>query len=47
MPFTLGFRARWLLEEHFDSHGHDFGAMDEVDYQAQADAFLGGPLGRP
>ena len=45
MPYTLGFRARWLLEEHFDAHAHDFGAVDEADYEAQADAFLGGPRG--
>ncbi len=45
MPFTHGFRARWLLEEHFDAHAHDFGAVDEAAYEAQADGFLGGPLG--
>jgi hypothetical protein len=45
MAWTLGFRARWLLEEHFDAHGSDFGAVDEANYEAQADGFLGGPRG--
>lgn len=45
MPFTLGFNTLDDLEEHFDKHNHDFGAVDELHYQRLADAFLGGPLG--
>lgn len=49
MPFTRGFRTRWLLEEHFDNHCADFnvcgdGTPDDEDlYEALADEFLGGP----
>ena len=45
MPLTRGFRARWLLNQHFDDHTQDFGAANEWAYEALADAFLGGPLG--
>ena len=45
MPLTRGFRARWLLNQHFDDHNQDFGAADEPAYEALADASLGGPLG--
>ena len=45
MPFTRGFKARWLLNEHFDARGLDFGATDEAHYEALADAFLGSTLG--
>ena len=40
MPHTKGFmdRVRWL--DHFQSHGHEFGAVDENDYLRMADEFF-------
>jgi len=43
VPFTLGFDPR-LRGEHFDNHATDLGATTEEEYEALADAFIGGPL---
>lgn len=43
MPFTLGFRDRVDLIEHFDRHAMDFGATTEEEYELLADYFLGAP----
>ncbi len=29
---------------HFERHGHEFGAVDEVQYERMADAFMVGPM---
>jgi len=29
---------------HFKRHGHEFQAADEIQYEAMADAFMGGPM---
>ncbi len=34
-----------MRDEHFDAHGIELGALDELDYEAKADAFLSRPLG--
>ncbi|WP_221119613.1 hemagglutinin repeat-containing protein [Rhizobium lentis] len=32
------------LQDHYNRHGNDFGAKSAAEYQAQAKAFLGGPI---
>ncbi|MBI3909532.1 MAG: hypothetical protein HY320_01195 [Armatimonadetes bacterium] len=43
MPFTSGFDPA-RLADHFAKHSGDFGAKTAAEYEAMADAFLGGPL---
>jgi pyocin large subunit-like protein len=40
-----GFRNRERLEEHFDKHGHEFGAPTAAAYLALAQAVRDGPVG--
>ena len=46
MPLTRGFAPKELGRQ-FKKHGQEFKAATAVDYQALADAFLGGPLSSP
>lgn len=44
MTYTSGFGAN-RLADHFARHGDEVGAATEHEYEALADAFVGGPLG--
>jgi pyocin large subunit-like protein len=41
---TRGFADEDTRDGHIDRHGHEVGATSAEDYEAKADAFLGGPL---
>jgi len=40
---TVPFRDAIDLQQHFGDHGHEFGIITELAYEARADAFLFGP----
>jgi hypothetical protein len=40
MPFANAVE----LAMHFQKHGHEFQAPDTLQYEALADAFMGGPM---
>jgi hypothetical protein len=40
---TVPFANPYLLQIHFDKHGHKFGATSETDYERMADAFMSQP----
>ncbi len=44
---TVPFRSANLRAKHFESHGHEFGATDEYDYERMADTFMSAPLEPP
>ena len=44
MPHTKGFFNHRQLVRHCALHRADFGIEDEADYQAMADAFIGGAM---
>ena len=43
-----GFRSQALLDEHYEKHGHEFGAISKAEYlrlaQGLRDAPVGGPI---
>ena len=45
MPLlTKGFRTGQQRLQHFGDHGADFAATSDADYEARADAFIGGKV---
>jgi len=43
VPFTRGFVYPADRARHYARHGGDFGATNEMEYEEQADIFLGAP----
>jgi hypothetical protein len=44
-PFTQGFISTFELDDHFSRHAAELGLSTKAAYLAQADRFLGGPIG--
>jgi hypothetical protein len=40
IDLTVPFANPYLLQSHFDRHGHEFGATSEQEYEQMADAFM-------
>lgn len=43
IDLTVPFASPFLLQIHFDRHGHEFGATSEEDYERKADEFMSRP----
>ena len=41
---TVPFLNAWQRSLHFAKHGHEFGAKNEFDYEAMAEAFMGAAM---